>query len=81
MKVGVEFFSRLKDVAVDSAIVVDLPHGATLAELLRVLFERFPRLAEWDAHLLLGVGVEYEQRDYVLHENDEVSIMPPVQGG
>ena len=31
--------------------------------------------------LLVAVGVDYQGRDYVLQEGDEVSIFPPVQGG
>jgi molybdopterin converting factor small subunit len=29
----------------------------------------------------MAVGVEYQQRAYVLQEGDEVSLFPPVQGG
>jgi len=27
------------------------------------------------------VGVDYQPRDYVLQNGDEVSLFPPVQGG
>jgi molybdopterin converting factor small subunit len=30
---------------------------------------------------LIAVGVEYQSRDYVLKDGDEVSLFPPVQGG
>jgi molybdopterin converting factor small subunit len=31
--------------------------------------------------LLMAVGIDYQPRDYVLKEGDEVSLFPPVQGG
>ena len=30
---------------------------------------------------LMAVGVDYQDRSYVLKEGDEVSLFPPVQGG
>ena len=30
---------------------------------------------------LIAVGVDYQPRDYVLQDGDEVSLFPPVQGG
>jgi len=30
---------------------------------------------------LLAVGVDYQPRDFVLSNGDEVSLFPPVQGG
>jgi molybdopterin synthase catalytic subunit len=45
------------------------------------LFERWPRLGEWDASLLLAVDQEYVGREVVLRSGCEVAVMPPVQGG
>ena len=81
MRIDVQFFSRLRDIVAASEISLDLPADASLADLLRVLYSSHPALQEWDAHLLLAVGLEYSQRDRPLHEADVVSIMPPVQGG
>jgi molybdopterin converting factor small subunit len=41
----------------------------------------FPKLGAMKKSTLLAVGVEYQSRDYVLKEGDEVSLFPPVQGG
>ena len=81
MKVRARFFSRLRDAAGRAEMDVELDDGATLADLLRVLFEKFPQLAQWDAHLLLAIDLEYAARDHALRDGDEISIMPPVQGG
>ena len=81
MKVPVQFFSHLKDAAGASESSADLPEGATVADLLTVLYGLHPKLREWDSSILVGAGVEFVTRDHRLKESDEIAIMPPVQGG
>ena len=42
---------------------------------------RVPKLGTMKKSTLLAVGVDYQTRDYVLQDGDEVSLFPPVQGG
>ena len=81
MKIEVQFFSRLRDLTGHSRLALDLPEGATVAELLARLYADYPAMRAWDAHLLLAVGLEYAGRDLPLRVGDSVSVMPPVQGG
>jgi molybdopterin converting factor small subunit len=81
MKVQVQFFSRLRDLAGRSKTELDVPDGAQVTELLRLLYSQTPALREWDKSILVASGVEFVGRDYVLKPDDEISIMPPVQGG
>lgn len=81
MKVRVQFFSHLKDVARLSEIELELTAGATVADLLEMLYTHRPALRDWDSSILIGAGVEFVERDYVVEPNEEISIMPPVQGG
>jgi len=81
MKVHVEFFSRLRELAGVSEIELEPPNGATAADLLELLYARTPALRDWDKSILLAAGVEFVGRDYVLQPADQISIMPPVQGG
>jgi molybdopterin converting factor small subunit len=41
----------------------------------------FPKLGVMKKSTLIAVGVDYQPRDYVLRDGDEVSLFPPVQGG
>lgn len=79
--VDVHFYSYFKDLTGCVQTQVDLPEGTTLAGLLSVLFERFPRLKDMAKSTLTAVGVEYQKGNYVLKPGDEVSLFPPVQGG
>ena len=77
----VQFFSHLRDVTCASDAEVHLPEGASVADLLTVLYGQHPKLRDWDSSIVCGVGVEFVERDYLLKEADEIAIMPPVQGG
>ena len=81
MNIEVQFFSRLRDLAGASKLDLDLPEGATVADLLALLYRQHPAMLPWDAHLLIAVGLDYAARDQTLHAGESVSIMPPVQGG
>ena len=81
MKVHVQFFSRLRDLAGRSEMDLDVSAGDTAANLLDLLYSQTPALREWDKSILVASGVEFVGRDYVLKPDDEISIMPPVQGG
>ena len=81
MKIEVQFFSRLRDLAGTNHLTLDLPEGATVGDLLARLYAESPALTGWDKTLLTAVGLEFAGRTQVLHEGDSVSVMPPVQGG
>jgi MoaD family protein len=81
MKVQVELFSHLRDLAGTSKVDIDLTEGAVVSDLLERLYKRFPALRARDRTILVGAGVEFVERDYKLKPNDEISVMPPVQGG
>ncbi len=49
--------------------------------LLEKIFELSPDMAPWNNHLLVAVGTEWVQRDYLIKPGDLISFMPPVQGG
>jgi molybdopterin converting factor small subunit len=81
MNVRVQFFSRLRDLVGRSDMELNLQEGKTVADLLEQLFLETPPLREWNGSILVAAGVEFVGRDYVPKAGDEISIMPPVQGG
>jgi molybdopterin converting factor small subunit len=52
-----------------------------VAELLEKIYSKVPALRARDKSLLVGAGVEFVDRNYRMKSGDEISIMPPVQGG
>lgn len=77
----VQFFSQLKEIVGSGEVAPDLPAGATVADLLAQLYRAHPALEEWDRNILVGAGVEFVGRDYVIQPGDKIALMPPVQGG
>ncbi len=79
MKIRVKLFATLRDLfpqlGIGEAMEVDLPDGATVADLIAQL--RIPR----EEVKLVYVGGRLKGDDYVLRNGDEVGIFPPVGGG
>lgn len=81
MTVRIQFWSYFKDLTGCAQASEELGAGATIGDLLNRLHVRFPKLAAMHNSTLIAVGVEYQNREHVLKEGDEVSLFPPVQGG
>jgi molybdopterin synthase catalytic subunit/molybdopterin converting factor small subunit len=76
MRIPVRLFAGLRELAGTRLIEVDLPEGATAADVWPAL-----GLGDEPAGLLLAVNRSYVSRDVVLGEEDEVALIPPVSGG
>ena len=81
MNISVTLHSYFKDLTGVKQTRVELSEGATLADLLALLYQQHPRLAEMERSSLIAVGLEYQSRDYRLRPGDRVALFPPVQGG
>jgi len=81
MNVRVQFHAQLRDLTGLRESDVDLPEGATVRDLLERIYSQEPSLRAHNKSILIGTGVEFVDRDYKLKSGDEISIMPPVQGG
>jgi molybdopterin converting factor small subunit len=81
VNVRVQFYSQLRDLAGAQELDFDLPEKSTVGELLEKIYEQKPALRSRDKSILVGAGVEFVERNYELKAGDEISIMPPGQGG
>ena len=81
MRLDVRFYSHLRDLASASELEVELPEGSVVAGLLEKIYEQKPALRPADKTILVAAGVEFVDRRYPLKDGDEISIMPPLQGG
>jgi len=81
MTIHVQFFASLRDVAGHRKTVQSLESGASVADLLSLLYASHPGLEGWDGSIRVAVGYEYVERTRKLADGDLVSIFPPVQGG
>lgn len=81
MQLKVNFYSYFKELTGCAQTTVNVPAGSSLGDVLNAVSARFPKLAAMERSMLLAVGVDYQQRDYMISEGDEISLFPPVQGG
>ena len=81
MKVRVQFYAQLRDLIGLRELDIDLPEGATVRDLLQKIYSQQPSLRAHDKSILICSGVEFVDRDHKLRPGEEISIMPPVQGG
>ena len=69
----------LKDWLGAAAATVELPEGATVAALLEMLRKR--RSSDLLQGIAVSVNAQFAGAEQVLHEGDEVGLLPPVSGG
>ena len=81
MKIHVQFYAQLRDLVGMCELDLDLAEGATVHDLLEKIYAQQPALRPHDKSILIGAGVEFVDRNYELKPNEEIAIMPPVQGG
>jgi len=81
MHVRVVPFGVLKEWLGPAAATVELPQGATVAELLDKLAASAAPPAPGLRGIAVGVNSEYVQASHVLRDGDEVALLPPVSGG
>lgn len=79
MKVEVRLFGRYRELAPEGVITLDLPDGATVADLVGELHRRSPdRLP---ARPVVAVERRPAADDLELTADSEVALIPPVAGG
>lgn len=81
ISVTVKLFAGVRDIVGREETVVLLPNNSRPGTLLDVLAVEHPGMKEWKPHLRVAVNWEYVPADYVLHDRDEVALIPPVSGG
>ena len=81
MNVRVQFYAQLRELIGAHQLELELPQGATVRELLKKIYSQRPALRVHDKSILVGAGLEFVDRNYELNPEEEIAIMPPVQGG
>lgn len=80
-KIRLLFFATLKDRAGRSQTELDLPDGATVADLKGQLVQLYPALQPLLRHVLVSINQNYAFDEDLVPANAEVALFPPVSGG
>ncbi len=81
MQIKVLLFGVLKDILGRDRDALTLPEGATADRLLDEYRRRAPGRSTVWAALAIAVNQQYAPATQVLHDGDEVALLPPVSGG
>ena len=81
MTLTVYLFARARELAGASAVSLDLPTGATVADLRRMLVDRYPPLAALLERSAVAVNHDFADDSHALRPGDEIAVIPPVSGG
>lgn len=81
MRVTVQYFARLRELAGRHEWVCELPDGSTVAEVWRAGVAQHPDVAAIGGSLSCAVNAEFSSMDAIVHDGDEVAFLPPVSGG
>ena len=81
MQLSVRLFARARDLVGKSEVVVELPAGATVADLRHRLSVDYPALKSLLENSALAVNDEFADDSSLLPPSSEVALLPPVSGG
>jgi molybdopterin converting factor subunit 1 len=81
MRVRSLFFAQYRDLAGADERVVELPAGASVGDLVRVLRAGDDGLRGLPAAPVTAVNMDYAPASTALADGDEVAFIPPVAGG
>jgi molybdopterin converting factor small subunit len=81
MKATVRVFALARQLAGQESLVVDLPSGATVADLRRAIADQYPALAGLVVHTLFAVNTQYAVDDTPIPADADLACIPPVSGG
>ncbi len=80
MRVRSLFFAAYRDRVGTDELEMDLPEGATVADLIERVRTRADG-GELPDSVAVAVNQEYASEETELHDGDEVAFIPPVAGG
>jgi molybdopterin converting factor subunit 1 len=74
-------FAGARELVGSAEARLSLAHPCGVDQLWRLLLDAWPGLAPFQASIRLAVNGAYASGDTVVHEGDEVALIPPVAGG
>jgi molybdopterin converting factor small subunit len=81
MQMRIQLFARARDLAGTGQLQVDLPEGATVAELRAGLGRLCPALVGLLQRSAFAINDEFADDALTIPLNAEVALLPPVSGG
>lgn len=81
MKISVQLFAILRELAGTGTIDLEVPATTTPLQVAQMLAERFPKFRAHLKTLSFAVNSEIVPPDFQIKTPSEVALLPPVSGG
>lgn len=81
MKINVRLFAGARQLLGSERLEVEVPEGATVAELRRILQQVAPALTPLLVRTRIAVNLDFAPEQTQVPVNAEVALIPPVSGG
>ncbi|WP_413199163.1 MoaD/ThiS family protein [Nostoc piscinale] len=79
--VTVKLFAAYQEAFGLSELVLELPEGTPVQAVCDRLITERPELAKWRDITRFGINLIFVEPETLLHNGDEVVLIPPVSGG
>jgi molybdopterin converting factor subunit 1 len=81
MKIRLKMFAILRERSGVGETELELPAGATVSQARAAVQRRFAGLGELLPRAAVAVNLNAASDAAILHEGDELALIPPVSGG
>jgi len=81
IQVRIRLFASLRELTGESTVQMEIPAGSRAADVWAACVQRWPALAMRRQSTVLAVNQEFAKADVIIHDGDEVALLPPVSGG
>ena len=81
MRITVKLFAIVRERAGQSELTLELPAGSAVAAASEALALQLPAVKNLLARAAFAINQTYAARDAMLHDGDELAVIPPVSGG
>ena len=81
MRVKVQLFARLRELAGSGEYDCDVPAGSSVGDVWRVVADRHASLQPFGGAISCALNADFARMSAPVQEGDEVAFLPPVSGG
>jgi len=81
MTITVKFFAILRDTTGTSEATLQLADEMSVQQALDEIGHRWPAVLPMLPRIAAAVNLVYAEKQRLLHDGDELALLPPVSGG
>ncbi len=81
IKIIVKLFAAYQEAYNEPELMLEFPENTSVLQVREHLIDEHPELEKWRDVTRFGVNLNFVESDTLLHDGDEVVLIPPVSGG